>query len=80
MDQVRNDEELYKYVLAWGSAKLRRMKLMIWIGITLGGLVGGWLGGLLDHGNWLGGWSILFSVVGSLVGIWVGYKANEYIQ
>lgn len=53
------------------------MKLMIFIGITVGGLVGGWLGGLMDHGNMLGGWSILFSGIGSLVGIWAGYKVAQ---
>lgn len=40
------------------------MKLMIWIGITIGGLDGGWLGGLFDHGNMLGGWSMLLGTVG----------------
>lgn len=55
------------------------MKLMITIGIFLGGTVGGWLGALMDHGNWLGGWSILLSGVGSLAGIWVGYRAGQYL-
>lgn len=54
------------------------MKLMIWIGITVGGLVGGGIGALLDGG--LGGWSILFSTIGSLVGLWAGYKfAKAYL-
>lgn len=55
------------------------MKLMIWIGITVGGLVGGWIGAMFDHGNALGGWSILLGGVGSLVGIWVGIKASDYV-
>ena len=53
------------------------MKLMIWIGIAIGGLVGGWLGAMLDNGNMLGGWSIALSTVGSLVGVWVGYKIGK---
>lgn len=53
------------------------MKLMIFIGITVGGTIGGWLGAALDHGNWLGGWSILLSTAGALIGIWAGYKAGR---
>jgi hypothetical protein len=53
------------------------MKLMIFIGITVGGLIGGWLGAALSHGNWLSGWSILLSGVGSLAGIWAGYRAGQ---
>ena len=55
------------------------MKLMITIGIFLGGSIGGWLGSLISHGNWLSGWSIMLSTLGSLAGIWVGYKAAQYI-
>lgn len=55
------------------------MKLMIFIGLIVGGTIGGWLGAdLFDHGNWLGGWSILLSAVGSLAGIWAGFKAAQY--
>jgi hypothetical protein len=53
------------------------MKLMIWIGITVGGLVGSWLGALMDSNNYLGGWSILLGAVGSLVGIWAGFKIGK---
>jgi hypothetical protein len=53
------------------------MKLMIWIGITVGGLLGAWLGGMLDHGNMLGAWSILIGGVGSLVGVWAGFKVGK---
>jgi hypothetical protein len=55
------------------------MKLLIWIGITVGGTLGGWVGAAFDHGNWFGGWSIFLGVVGSFVGIWAGYKASQYI-
>lgn len=53
------------------------MKLMIWIGITVGGLAGSWLGALLDGNNYLGGWSILLGAVGSLLGVWIGYKVGK---
>jgi hypothetical protein len=54
------------------------MKLMIFIGVTLGGGIGSWLGAAaLDHGNYLGGWSILLGGVGSLVGVWAGYKVGR---
>jgi uncharacterized protein YcfJ len=53
------------------------MKLMIWIGITIGAIVGGFLGALFDHGNWFGGWSIMVSGIGSFVGLWLGYKVGK---
>ncbi len=55
------------------------MKLMITLGIFIGGTIGGWIGALMSHNNWLSGWSILLSGVGSLAGIWVGVKASQYI-
>ncbi len=55
------------------------MKLMIWIGITIGGIVGGGIGSLLDHGNMLGAWSIILGAVGSLAGIWLGIKLDNLI-
>ncbi|HET9098144.1 MAG TPA: hypothetical protein VFN51_00850 [Candidatus Saccharimonadales bacterium] len=55
------------------------MKLMITIGLTIGGILFGWAGAaIFDHGNQLGGWSIMLSGVGSLLGIWAGYKAGKY--
>lgn len=54
------------------------MKLMIWIGITVGGIAGGWLGSLADGGNILGLWGIIGSTIGSLVGLWAGYKLSQY--
>jgi len=53
------------------------MKLMIWIGITVGGALGGWLGAALDHGNWFGAASILLGGVGSVAGLWAGYKISK---
>lgn len=56
---------------------LKTMKLMIWIGIAVGGTFGSFLGALFDQGNWLGGWSILMSGIGCFVGLWVGYKIGK---
>ena len=54
------------------------MKLMISIGVFVGGILGAWLGAaLFDHGNQLGGWSILFGALGSFAGIWAGFKAGK---
>ncbi|MEK7059764.1 MAG: hypothetical protein AAB971_03340 [Patescibacteria group bacterium] len=53
------------------------MKLMIFLGIGVGGTIGGWLGAAMSHGNWLSGWSILLSSVGSFFGIWAGYKVGQ---
>lgn len=59
------------------------MKLMIFLGITVGASLGGGIGNLLDHQSFfsltnLGGWTILFSTIGSFAGIWAGYKAGQY--
>jgi uncharacterized protein YcfJ len=53
------------------------MKLMIWVGILVGGTVGGLIGAVLDRGNMLGVWSIVLSTVGSLAGVWAGYKLGK---
>ncbi|HET8709157.1 MAG TPA: hypothetical protein VFL85_02650 [Candidatus Saccharimonadales bacterium] len=49
------------------------MKLMIWLGIMIGGGIGGWLGAAMTHGNWMSAASILLSGAGSIAGIWAGY-------
>lgn len=54
------------------------MKLMIFLGVTIGGSIGSWLGALLSHNNYFSAASILLGAVGSLVGIWAGYKAGQY--
>lgn len=51
------------------------MKLMIWLGILVGGAVGGLIGMPLDGG--LGAWSVILSTVGSLAGVWAGYKIGK---
>ena len=53
------------------------MKLIIWIGITTGGLLGSWLGSILDHGNFFGSWSIFGGAIGPFVGLWVGFKLGK---
>ncbi|HUD10223.1 MAG TPA: hypothetical protein VMR28_00955 [Candidatus Saccharimonadales bacterium] len=53
------------------------MKLMIWVGILVGGTIGGWVGALMTHDNWFSVSSILLSGVGSLVGIWAAYKISK---
>lgn len=53
------------------------MKLLIWLGIIVGGAIGGWLGATLDHGNYFGVLSILLGGVGSLAGIWAGFKIGK---
>lgn len=54
------------------------MKLLIWVGLTAGGLLGSWLGSLADGGNFFGLWGLTGSTVGSLVGIWAGYKLAKW--
>lgn len=51
------------------------MKLMIWLGIIVGGGIGTLIGLPLDGG--LGVWSILLSTIGSLAGVWAGYKIGK---
>ncbi|MEO7364091.1 MAG: hypothetical protein ABIV43_01115 [Candidatus Saccharimonadales bacterium] len=56
------------------------MKLMIFLGITIGGGIGSWLGAIPAHGNYFSASSIFLSGIGSLAGIWVGYKiAQNYL-
>jgi hypothetical protein len=58
-------------------AMLIAMKLMIWIGIAVGGTLGGFIGAAFDHGNLFGAWSIIFSGIGSFAGLWGGYKVGK---
>ena len=44
-------------------------KLLIWLGLFIGGWLGWWLGGFLGTG-----WSFLFSAAGSIGGIVLGWK------
>lgn len=53
------------------------MKLMIFIGVTIGGGIGSWLGALMSHNNYFSAASILLGAVGSFAGIWAGYKAGQ---
>lgn len=53
------------------------MKLLIYIGITIGGVIGSYLPVWLFHVDVLSLWSILMGAVGSFVGLWLGYKAYQ---
>ncbi|HEY1835942.1 MAG TPA: hypothetical protein VGG13_03935 [Candidatus Saccharimonadales bacterium] len=53
------------------------MKLLIWLGVMIGGTIGGWVGAAMTHGNWFSVTSILLGGVGSLAGIWVGFKIGQ---
>ncbi|MDB5182732.1 MAG: hypothetical protein JWO47_516 [Candidatus Saccharibacteria bacterium] len=56
------------------------MKMLIFLGTTVGGVLGGLFGQILDKGNGLGGWSLLFGgLVGPLLGLWAGYKIGKYM-
>jgi hypothetical protein len=56
------------------------MKLLILVGITIGGIVGSVIGRKLDHTGF-GGWSILLSGAGSFAGLWAGYKlGHDYLE
>lgn len=54
--------------------------MLIWIGITVGGLVGAYIPVLWGDHNFLGAASILFSAVGSLAGLWLGYKIGKSVE
>ncbi|HUC88089.1 MAG TPA: hypothetical protein VMR95_02985 [Candidatus Binatia bacterium] len=58
---------------------MKPMKLMISLGILIGGTIGGWIGELMTKGNWFSMTSILLSGVGSIAGIWAGYKITKKI-
>jgi len=53
------------------------MKLLIYIGITIGGVIGSYLPVWLFHADVLSVWSIVMGAIGSFVGLWVGYKAYQ---
>lgn len=54
------------------------MKLLIWLGIIIGGAIGSWIGSKFDGGNLLGMWGILLGGAGSIGGIFVGYKIGKF--
>lgn len=55
-------------------------KLVIYGGITVGGVIGAYLPVIMVHANPLGLGSIMAGFVGSFVGLWVGYKLNQWIE
>ena len=53
--------------------------MLIYIGITLGGIIGGLIGSKIDGG--LGAWSLLLGgLVGPGLGLWAGYKISKNIS
>ena len=56
------------------------MKLMIFIGVTVGGGIGSWVGTLLSNNNYFSATSILLGALGSLAGIWLGYRSSQYFE
>jgi len=55
-------------------------KLLIYVGITVGGIVGSYLPVVLFHADSFGIVSIVCGVSGSVVGLWAGYKASQYME
>lgn len=53
--------------------------MLIYIGITVGGVVGGLIGAKIDGG--LGVWSILLGgLIGPLIGLWGGFKIGKALN
>jgi len=75
MNEIHTDES--KGFLKDESGILINMKVLIYIGIAIGGSIGGWLGAVLSGGDFLGGWSILGTTIGSFIGLWAGYKLGS---
>ena len=55
-------------------------KLLIYIGITIGGIVGAYVPVWILHVDTFSLWSIIFGAVGSFIGLWLGYKAYQAID
>lgn len=56
------------------------MKIMIYVGASIGGLVGAYIPILFMHANGLSGWSLLGGFIGTIAGIWPGYKIGQYFE
>jgi len=52
------------------------MKLLIWLGLSLGSILGSYLPTLWGAGAFSFS-SLLCSGLGAIVGIWLGYKAGQ---
>jgi uncharacterized membrane protein YeaQ/YmgE (transglycosylase-associated protein family) len=55
-------------------------RLLIYTGITIGGLLGAYLPVWLFNANPFGIFSISMGIVGSFVGLWAGYKMYQNIE
>jgi len=56
------------------------MKILIYVGVTIGGIVGAYLPVILFHVDSFSIISILLGAVGSFVGLWAGYKLGQYLE
>jgi uncharacterized protein YcfJ len=47
-------------------------KLLIWIGVTVGGWIGWWFGAKFGLG-----WAFFLSSIGSIAGVFIGWKIAQ---
>lgn len=52
-------------------------KMLLYIGITVGGLIGSYIPVALFRSNPFGMASLIFGTIGSFAGLWAGYKAQQ---
>ncbi len=56
------------------------MKLMSYVGASVGGLIGACIPILFMHASGLSGWSLLGGFIGTIAGIYPGYKIGQYFD
>ena len=54
--------------------------LMLFLGITVGGIVGGYLPVLLFHASAFSVLSLVLGLVGCVIGAWLGWKVTLWIE
>jgi hypothetical protein len=62
------------------SATIKPMKLMIYVGASIGGLIGGYIPVLFWHAGALSGWSLVGGLIGTIAGIYPGYKLGQMME
>ncbi len=55
-------------------------KMVIYIGITIGGIVGGYVPVVLFNSGWFSVASILCGFIGCIAGAWLGWKLAEWVE